>query len=58
MAMQKRAWMSSFLLKKFLTFFNKLVLSGMSITNQHLLILDGHANHVNLEAIEHAQEFG
>ncbi len=30
----------------------------MSITNQHLLILDGHANHATLEAIEHAQEFG
>jgi hypothetical protein len=58
MAMQKRAWMLSFLFKKFLAFFNKLVLSGMSITNQHLLILDGHANHVTLEAIEHAQEFG
>jgi len=58
MAMQKKAWMSSFLLKKFLAFFNKLVLSGMSITNQHLLILDGHVNHVTLEAIEHAQEFG
>jgi len=29
----------------------------MSITNQHLLILDGHANHVILEAIQHAQEF-
>ncbi len=30
----------------------------MSITNQHLLILDGNANHVTLEAIEYAQEFG
>lgn len=29
----------------------------MSITNQHLLILDGHANHVTIEAIEHGQEF-
>jgi len=58
MAMQKRAWMFSFLLKKFLAFFNKLVLSGLSITNQHLLILDGHANHVTLETIKHAQEFG
>jgi IS4 transposase len=55
MAIQKRAWMSSFLFKKFLTFFNKLVPSGMSITNQHLLILDGNASHVTLEAIEHAQ---
>jgi len=58
MAMQKKAWMSSFLLKKFLAFFNKLVLSRMSITNQYLLILDGHANHVTLEATKHAQEFG
>jgi hypothetical protein len=58
MAMHKRTWMSSFLHKKFLAFFSKLVPSGMSIMNQHLLIQDGHANHVTLEAIEHAQEFG
>jgi len=45
-------------LRRFLAFFDKLVLSGMSMTNQHLLILNGHANHVTLETIEHAQEFG
>jgi hypothetical protein len=32
--------------------------SGISITNGHLLILDGHGSHVTLEAIEHVQKFG
>jgi len=58
MAMQKKAWMIFFLFKEFLTFFKKYVLSGVSLTNQHFLVLDGHGNHVILEAIEHAQEFG
>jgi hypothetical protein len=30
----------------------------MFLTNQHLLDLDGHGNHVILETIEHAQELG
>jgi len=50
--------MTSFLLKELLTFFNKFILNGMSFTNQHLLVLDGHGSHVTLEAIKHAQEFG
>jgi hypothetical protein len=30
----------------------------MSLNNQHLLILNGHGNHVTLEIIEQAKEFG
>jgi hypothetical protein len=58
MAMQKRAWMTTFLFKEFLCLFNKLVLGGVSLNNQQLLILDGHGNHVTLEVIEQANEFG
>jgi hypothetical protein len=57
MAMQKRNWMTSFLFKEFLTFFKKSILGGVSLTNQHLLVLDGHGNHVALKTIEHAQKF-
>jgi hypothetical protein len=49
MAMQKRASMVSFLFKKFLTIFKKYVLGGVFYTTQHLLVLDGHGNHVTLE---------
>ncbi len=34
-----------------------LVLSGISLSNKHLLILDGHGSHVTLETIEQAQAF-
>jgi hypothetical protein len=30
----------------------------MSLSNQHLLILNGHGNHVTLETIGLAKEFG
>jgi hypothetical protein len=50
--------MTTFLFKKFLSFFKRCIPSGISITNKHLLILDGHGSHVTLEAIEQAQEFG
>jgi hypothetical protein len=39
-------------------FFKRSIPSGISITNRHLLILDGHGSFVTLEAIEQAQEFG
>jgi hypothetical protein len=48
MTMQKRAQMITFLFKEFLCLFNKLVPGGVSLNNQHLLILDGHGNHVTL----------
>jgi len=50
--------MTTFLFKKLLSFFDKSIPSGMSLNNQHLLILDGHGNHVTLEVIEQAKEFG
>jgi hypothetical protein len=49
--------MITFLFKEFLPFFNRLV-SGVSFTNRHLLIMDGHGSHVTLEAIEHAKDIG
>jgi hypothetical protein len=47
-----------FWFKEFLAFFKKSIQSGMFFTNQHLLVLDGHGNHVTLKTIKHAQEFG
>jgi len=52
MTMQKNAWMTCFLFKEFLSFFIKLVLGGISQSNHHLLILNGHGSYVTLEAIK------
>ncbi len=52
MVMQSKAWMITYLFKEFLSFFKRLILSGISLTNRHLLILDGHGSHVTLETIE------
>jgi hypothetical protein len=54
----KKAWMIFFLFKEFLSFFKKFVLGGVSFNNRHLLVLDGHGNHVTLKAISQAQEMG
>jgi hypothetical protein len=56
--MQKKAWMTCFLFKELLFFFKWFIPSGMFLTNQHLLILDGHGSHVILEAIDQGQEVG
>jgi len=58
MAMQSKAWMTTFLFKEFLYFFKRSISSGISLTNRHLLILDGHGSHVTLETIEQDKEFG
>jgi hypothetical protein len=58
MAIQTKTWMTSFLLKEFLSFFKRSILGGIFPSNHHLLILDGHGSHVNLEVIEQAQQFG
>ncbi len=50
--------MIAFLLKEFLSFFKSSIPSGVSFINRHLLILDGHDNHVALETIEHAKDIG
>jgi hypothetical protein len=42
----------------YVSFFKKSIPSGISITNRHMLILDGHGSHVTLEAIKQAQKFG
>jgi hypothetical protein len=39
------AWMTTFLFKEFMSFFKKLVPSGVFLTNSQLLILDGHGSH-------------
>jgi len=55
MAMQSKAWMTTFLFKEFLFLFKRSIPNGMSITNSHLFILNGHGSHVTLETIEQAQ---
>jgi hypothetical protein len=52
MAMQKNAWMTTFLFKESMAFFNNSIPNGMSFNNRHLLILNGHGSHVTLKAIE------
>jgi hypothetical protein len=47
MAVQTKAWMTSFLFKEFLSFFKRLILGGSSPSNHHLLILNGHGSHVS-----------
>jgi len=50
--------MTTSLFKEFLSFFKRFILSGISLTNRHLFILDGHGSHVTLEAIEQVNFFG
>jgi hypothetical protein len=54
MVVEKMAWMTCFLFKEYFSFFIKFILVGISQSNHHLLILDGHGSHVTLEVIEHA----
>jgi hypothetical protein len=58
MAMQSKAWMTTYLFKEFLSFFKRSIPSEISLTNRHLHILDGHGSHVTLETIKQAKEFG
>ncbi len=58
MAVQSKAWITTFLFKKFIFFFKMSIPNGISITNKHLVILDGHGSHVTFEAIKQAQKFG
>jgi hypothetical protein len=50
--------MTTFLFKEFLFFLKRSILSGISLTNKLLLILDEHGSHVTLEAIEQVKKFG
>lgn len=58
MAIQKKAWMTSLLFKEFLYSFKKFIQGGMSFTNTHLFVLDGHGKHVTLKVIviKHAKK--
>jgi hypothetical protein len=58
MAMQTKAWMTSFVFKEFLSFSKRSIPGGISLINRHLLILDVHNSHVTLEAIKQAHELG
>jgi hypothetical protein len=44
--------MTTFLFKKLLSF-KMLVPNGISLTNNHLLIMDGNGSHYILQAIQH-----
>jgi hypothetical protein len=54
----KRSLDDFFLFKDFLSFLKNHVPSGVSFTNKYLVNVDGHGNHVVLEAISQAQEMG
>jgi len=58
MAIQKKAWMTLFIFKEWLSIFKKFIIRDIFQTKQHLLILDGHSSHVTMQAIEQAIEFG
>jgi hypothetical protein len=49
--------MTSFLFKEFLSFFKKLILSGIPLFYWHLLVIDGYDSLVTLETIGQVQEF-
>lgn len=51
MASQKKAWIIYFLFKGFMPFVKKSILGGVSFTNMHLLVLNGHDNHVTIPHI-------
>jgi hypothetical protein len=57
MVMQSKAWMTTFFFKEFVSFFKRFIPSGISLTNKHLFILDGHGSDVTLEVIGQVKEF-
>lgn len=56
MAMQQRAWMTSYLFSAWIPHFIASVrrIGAISPENRHLLILDGHNNHVTLDVVREA----
>jgi hypothetical protein len=42
---------------KFLLFFKRSILGGISQTKRHLSIMDRHGSHITIEAIKQVQEF-
>jgi hypothetical protein len=60
MAMQTKAWMTGFLFASWIAHFVKALETrrGISPTNRHLLILDGHNSHVTLDVVYKAKQNG
>jgi hypothetical protein len=60
MAMQPRAWMTSYLFSAWISHFLESVnrLGGISPQRHHLLILDGHNSHVILDVVIEAKRVG
>ena len=57
MAMQPKAWMTSYLFGAWILHFIELVPESSSISQEHhhLLILDGYISHVNMEVVQVAK---
>lgn len=60
MAMQPRAWMTSYLFSAWISHFIASIRRNGEISpdNRHLLILDGHSSHATLEVIQEARSSG
>ena len=60
MSMQPRAWMTSYLFSAWISHFigNVRRMGGISTDQRHLLILNGHANHISLEVVQEARNAG
>jgi imidazoleglycerol phosphate dehydratase HisB len=60
MAMQPERWITAFLFSQWISHFIKSLESrgGVSPTNRHLLIVDGHNSHVTLEVVHKAMQVG
>ena len=58
MAMQPRAWMTTYLFSAWISHFIESVrrMSGVSTDQRHLLILDGHASHITLDVVQEARQ--
>jgi hypothetical protein len=60
MAMPEKAWMTGRLFSSWISHFVKSLDSqgGISPTNRHLLIMDGHGSHITLEVVYKAMQIG
>ena len=60
MAMQQRAWMTSYLVSTWISHFIASVrrVGDISLENRHLLILDRHNSHVTLDVVQEASAAG
>lgn len=60
MAMQPRAWMTSYLFSAWISHFIACIchIGAISPDHRHLLILDGHSSHATLEVIQEARSAG